>query len=601
VSWVIGLFLHLKSINLVEFSVVHIFIVGTLALLVVALYREWLNPALSFFLAVLLFLVTGILTPQEALHGLANPQLIVIFLLMLVTAGMRELAGDRFFFKLFHLSLTPRAFLLRLMMSVSAVSAFLNNTPIVAFLIPYVREWATRKGVAASRFLIPLSYATILGGMITVLGTSTNLILAGLMSEQNLPLPAFTDFLYLGLLVTVAGWIYLYAWGYHLLPEHPNRLENIQQNRNEYIVETRLLEHAPLAGKTVKDAGLRNLGDLFLVEIIRQHEVISPVSPDEVLKANDLLFFSGNTQAISRLLHTHEGLVIPDHPVNGAFNFVEAVIPANSDLIGKRIRESDFRRRFNASIVAIHRNGRKVSGKVGEAVLAGGDFLLLLTGEKPLLQNQQNHLYLLSRPQKYNGLRPLWRYAMAVTVAGLLISGITGLLSLFTATLAALCLFVFSGVLSYEQLRQHLDFSLLVILVSSLALATALDKSGTADRLAYAITQLSAGSEPRAGLAILFIFTVLLTSIITNPAAVSIMFPVAVALAEQLHISPMPYCIAIAFAASGDFMTPIGYQTNLMVYGPGSYTFRDFVKVGTPFTIIYSLLCITFITWYYKL
>ncbi len=584
-----------------DFSLIHIFVLTILALLVVALYREWLNPALSFFLAVLVFLFSGILTPAEALHGLANAQVIVIFLLMLVTAGMRELAGDRFFLHVFALNLTPRAFLLRLMVVVSSVSAFLNNTPIVAFLIPYVREWAARKGVPASKFLIPLSYATILGGMITVLGTSTNLVLAGLMNDKGLTLPSFTDFLYLGLLVTVSGWLYLYFWGYNLLPEYRSRLENVQQNRNEYIVETRLLPHSPLAGKTVKEAGLRNLKDLFLVEIIRHHEVISPVSPNEVLMANDLLFFSGNTQAISRLLYSHQGLVMPDHPTNGSFNFVEAVVPANSDLIGKRIRESDFRRRFNASIVAIHRNGRKMSGKLGETTLSGGDFLLLLTGEQPIPQNQQSHLYLLSRPQKYNGHRPGRRILLSVAALALLLAGITGLLELFTAAMAALCLFVFNRVLSFEQLRQNLDFSLLVILTSSLALATVLDKTGTADRLAYVLTHLSSETDARWGLVILFTFTVLLTAIITNAAAVSIMFPVAVSLAEQLQINPLPYCIAIAFAASGDFMTPIGYQTNLMVYGPGGYTFRDFVKAGTPLTVIYCLLCMGFIMWYYKL
>ncbi len=584
-----------------DFSLVHIFILATLSLLVVALYREWLNPALSFFLAVLLFLFTGILTPQEALQGLANPQVIVIFLLTLVTAGMRELAGDRFFLRLFDLSLSPRAFLLRLMVSVSSVSAFFNNTPIVALLIPYVREWAARKGLAASRFLIPLSYATILGGMITVLGTSTNLVLAGLMSAQGLPLPSVTDFLYLGLLVTISGWLYLYFWGYRLLPEHRSGLESIQQNRNEYIVETRLLPQSPMAGKTVKNAGLRNLRDLFLVEIIRNREVISPVSPDEVLQPNDLLFFSGNTHAISQLLQTHPGLVIPDHPTNGSFNFVEAVIPAHSDLIGKRIRESDFRRRFNASIIALHRNGRKVSGKVGEAVLAGGDFLLLLTGDRPPASHQQNHLYLLSRPQKFNGYSPGRKYTMAAAVMALLVAGITGLLPLLTAVMAALCIFVFTGVLSYDQLRQNLDFGLLIILTSSLALATALDKTGTADWLARSIIHFSAGTDPRVVLVVLFLATIMLTAIITNPAAVSMMYPVAVALAEQLHISPITYCIAIAFAASGDFMTPIGYQTNLMVYGPGSYTFRDFVRVGTPLTVIYTVICLGFITWYYKL
>ncbi|MDW8332146.1 MAG: SLC13 family permease [Cyclobacteriaceae bacterium] len=584
-----------------DFNPIHIFVITLLVLLVLSLYREWFNPALSFFLVVLTLLVMGILTPVEVLQGLSNPQLIVIFLLMMVTAGMRELLGDRFFLNLFSLSLSPRAFLLRLMVSVSTVSAFLNNTPIVAFLIPYVKEWAEKKGVPVSKFLIPLSYATILGGMITVVGTSTNLILAGLMTSRELPMPAFTDFLYLGLLVTVAGWIYLYFWGYYLLPAHRSRLEAVRQNRTEYIVETMLYPDSPLSGKTVRDAGLRNLRDLFLVEIIRKGEVISPVTPDEVLQPNDLLFFSGNTQAISNLIQLHEGLRLSEQPVNGAFHFLEAVVPAHSDLIGKRIRDSDFRKRFNASIVAIHRNGKKVAGKIGEMTLAGGDFLLLLTGENQAVTTDDNHLYFISRPQKLNGRKPMLKSLIAVAVILLLAAGISGLLPLFSAALGALCIFLFSGVLNYEQLRKNLDFSLLIVLVSSLAIATALDKTGTADRLAGLILAASSASDVTLALAVLFVATIMLTAIITNPAAVSMMFPVALSLAEKLELDPMPFCMAIAFAASGDFMTPIGYQTNLMVYGPGGYSFRDFVRVGTPFTLIYCTVCITFILWYYQL
>lgn len=586
---------------MIDFNVIQLFVAGVIALLVLSLYREWLNPALSFFLVVLLFMVTGILTPAEALQGLSNPQLIVIFLLMLVTAGMRELLGNAFFTRLFKPDLSPRGFLLRMIVSVSSVSAVLNNTPIVAFLIPYVREWAALKGVPASRFLIPLSYATILGGMITVLGTSTNLILAGLMTAHGLPMPSFTDFLFLGLLVTLAGWVYLYFIGYDLLPDNRSQLEAVRQNRTEYIAETLVYENSPLAGKTVKEAGLRNLRELFLVEIVRGNEVISPVKPDEVIRPYDLLFFSGNTKAITQLIQTHEGLQFPQLPVNGSFNFVEAVVPANSDLIGKRIRDSDFRRRFNASIVAIHRNGKKVAGRIGEMTLAGGDFLLLLTSDQTQATATDGNLYFLSPPRQYNGRKPAIKWTIAISGLLLLLAGISGMLNLFTASLLALSIFIFSGVMNYERIRKNLDFSLLIVLVSSLAIASALEKTGTAKRMAELILYVSSASDSRTALVVLFAATILLTAIITNPAAVSMMFPVAVSLASQLHVNPMPYCIAIAFAASGDFMTPIGYQTNLMVYGPGGYTFRDFVKVGTPLTIVYSLICMVFIIWYYGL
>src|SRR5690606_15743008 len=223
----------------------------------------------------------------ELLKGLSNQQIIIIFLLVLVTAGIRLIYGTELFSRLFNPKLKPKAFLLRMMITVSTISAFLNNTPIVAFMIPYVKEWAQKTGQPASKFLIPLSFATILGGMMTVIGTSTNLVLNGLIFEYDLPMLGFLDFFYLGAIVTVMGWIYFYFIGYKLLPSNENKLEALRENVKEYIIETEVFATSKLVGKTVKDAGLRQLQDLFLVEIIRDDRVISPVSPNEVLRAGD--------------------------------------------------------------------------------------------------------------------------------------------------------------------------------------------------------------------------------------------------------------------------------------------------------------------------
>ena len=270
--------------------------------LVYALYKEIFNPAFTFFICTVALVMADVITPTELLKGLSNQQIIIIFLLVLVTAGIRLIFGVEMFAKLFNPRLKPKAFLFRLMVTVSSVSAFLNNTPIVAFMIPYVKDWSRKTGNPASKFLIPLSFATILGGMITVIGTSTNLVLNGLIAEYKLPLLGVEDFLYLGLIVTVLGWIYLYYIGYHLLPSNENKIDELRENLKEYIIETEVFANSKLIGKTVKDAGLRNLQDVFLVEIIRDEKIISPVSPDEKLEADDLLFFSGNTEAIYNLI-----------------------------------------------------------------------------------------------------------------------------------------------------------------------------------------------------------------------------------------------------------------------------------------------------------
>jgi di/tricarboxylate transporter len=587
-----------------DLSFSQIYVLVVVAFLVFALYRELFNPALTFFICTLALLLGGIITPAEALKGLSNQQIIIVFLLVLVTAGIRLIYGTELFTKLFSTKLKPKAFLLRMMMTVSSVSAFLNNTPIVAFMIPYVKDWAQRTGNPASKFLIPLSFATILGGMITVIGTSTNLVLAGLITEYKLQALAFTDFLFLGIAVTISGGIYLYTIGYKLLPSNPNEIEELREHVKEYIVEIEISERSKLVNKSVKDAGLRNLKDVFLVEIIRSEKIISPVTPDEMLEAGDSLFFSGNTQSIYELIKEDNGLSTPKEQNIGSeenFHFVDAVIPASSELIGKRIKESNFRERFNASIIAIHRDGRRVHGKVGETQLAGGDFLLLLASENRVNGTNDKDLFFLSVPKKVKTEQPKWKGILGIACFILLILGVLGLFPLFTVCLIILSCFVFFNILGMAEIRRELDLSLLMILVCSLALGVGLEKSGAADLIANGLITLGKSLGAIGVLSSLFIATIFLTSLITNAAAVSIVFPVAMSIAEQMQLPYTPFFVAIAFAASGDFMTPIGYQTNLMIYGPGGYSFKDFIRVGTPLTLLYILICISFISYYYNL
>ena len=587
-----------------DLSFQQIYVLVVVGFMVLSLYREWLNPSLTFFVSTVALLLAGIITPAEMLRGLSNEQIILIFLLVLVTAGIRAIYGSELFSKIFNNRLSPRAFLLRMMMFVSPTSAVLNNTPIVAFMIPYVKDWAQRTGHPASKFLIPLSFATILGGMITVIGTSTNLVLNGLILEYGLPLLGVTDFLFLGLIVTIVGGAYLFFIGYRLLPANPNEIEALKENVKEYIVETEISAGSPLIGKSVKEAGLRNLKDVFLVEIIRDDRVVSPVSPEERLDAGDALFFSGNTQSIYDLIRDDNGLSIPQEQsadIEEQFNFVEAVIPANSALIGARIRDSNFRQRYNASIIAIHRNGKRVPGKVGEMHLSGGDFLLMLADENYENRAHEKDLFPLSVPKKVTEKKPKWKSALGLVTFALLIGGVAGVVPLFGVCIVILLGLVFFGILNIAGIRRELDLSLLMILVCSLAVGLALEKSGTADVIAQLLVTSGKSLGPVAVLAALFLATIFITALITNAAAVSIMFPIAMSIGDQMGLPHAPFFVAIAFAASGDFMTPIGYQTNLMVYGPGGYTFKDFFRVGAPLTLVYAVICIVFISYFYNL
>lgn len=586
------------------FTFSQLYVLIIVVFLVISLYKEIFNPALTFFICTVALLLGNVITANDLLKGLANQQIILIFLLVLVTAGIRIIYGTEIFSKLFKPGLSSKAFLLRMMISVSSISAFLNNTPIVAFMIPYVKEWSQKTGRPASKFLIPLSYATILGGMITVIGTSTNLVLNGLIQEYGLPLLHYSDFLYLGLIVTGMGWAYFYFIGYNLLPSNENKLDALRENVKEYIIETEVFEGSRLAGKTVKEAGLRNLQDLFLVEIIRDEDVISPVSPEEVLEPNDLLFFSGNTAGIYNLIKDDNGLRIPKQDSlekDGHFHFVEGVIPAHSELIGKRLKDSDFRKKFKASVIAVHRNGKQVPGKVGEMSLAGGDFLLLLASENQENRSHEKDLYFVSAPQKISTPKPKWLPWFGLVCFLCLILGITDVLPLFSVSIGILTALVIVGILNFTEIRRELDLSLLLVLVCSLAIGVALERSGTASLIANLIVSSAQKLGAVGVMAALFIVTIFLTSLITNAAAVSIVFPVAMAIGDQMNLPYTPFFIAIAFAASGDFMTPIGYQTNLMVYGPGGYTFKDFFRVGVVLTILYSAICIAFISYFYNL
>lgn len=580
-------------------------VLAVIVSLVVVLYLDKVRPSVAFLTAVIIFILLQVIKPEEFLQGLANKQVIVIFMLIILTAGIKEIFGANFFYSLFPQEMSSRRFSWKMTSVVGGLSALLNNTPIVAFMIPYVREWSQRKGVASSRFFIPLSYATILGGTITVIGTSTNLVLNGLISSYNLPVLGFQDFFFLGLSVALPGILYLNVFSKRLLPDRNSEMDAVSEKLNEYIIETSLEISSPMIGKTVQEAGLRQLKKLFLVEIIRNGKAITPVAPDMLIEEGDQLYFAGNTSSIFELLKEKNGIIISDHlkvEKNAHFQFTEAVIPSHSIVVGQKVKDSDFRKRFKASIIAIQRKGQHISRNLGDEVLQAGDLLLLLKSKEESNGFFQRDLILIS-PEKSIALKTSGnaQKGIGIGVLLLLVAGITGLLDLFTAAMLGIFALVVSRTLSLEKIRRSIDVELLIVLVSSLAMGVALLNSGAAHWISEGI-YFVAGQENVALITVLlFLITLLLTSLITNPAAVALVFPIALEISQTLHLSSTPFFVIIAFAASGDFMTPIGYQTNLMVMGPGNYKFKDYFRIGFPLTLMYSLICISFVLYYYDL
>jgi di/tricarboxylate transporter len=490
-----------------------------------------------------------------------------------------------------------------MMPGVAGFSAFVNNTPIVAMMIPYVQDLGKRKGIAPSKLLIPLSYATILGGMITVVGTSTNLVMNGFLEQSNEPVLIWSDFLYLGLMVTVGGILFILFVGHKLLPERKDSIEAFKEQSREYIVETVLGVSSELNGKTVAEAHLRNLKGVYLVDIIRNDRVISPVSPQECLTVGDKLVFAGDTNRIVELVNENNGLSLP-HPNGTAdkIQMTEVVIPANSSLDGQLVKESDFRNRFDAAIIAIHRNGERIRGKIGDVELRAGDLLLLSTGKNFFKQeDMQRDLYVISTKKEIAPKKPMVVWALRILLIGTVGLIIAGVLELFVGSLLILSGMVAAGALQIKDIKRELDLDLIAVLVCALALGDALITSGAAEVITHGVIQVFKPFGTIGMLTGIFLFTVILTSFITNPAAVALMFPIAYTLAHDLGISGTPFYVAVTFAASAAFMTPFGYQTNLMVYGPGGYSFADYLRIGTPLTLIYSFICIFFIVFRYNL
>ena len=583
----------------------------TILFLFVAIYQEWVRPVLGFLLAVLGFVVLGILTPPEMLAGFANESIASVVLLIVLSAALRKnFPLESLIDAVYRLgtrgrSLGYRSFLLRMMVQVALFSSFINNTPIVALMTPYVFRWGRSNQVSPSRLLIPLSYATIMGGMVTLVGTSTTLVLNGFMIERGVGEIPGVSLLFIGGAVCLTGIGFLGLIGYRLLPDRRDILESFEKNKREYLVETILSPGSSLAGKTVLEAGLRSLRGIYLVEIIRQRQTISPVGPQEKLRSDDVLIFAGETDYVVDLVDNRPGLTLPQHADTrdtDQIEVIEAVVGANSSLVGQTAKEIEFRERYNAAIVAIHRNGERISGKIGEIRLRQGDLLLLYAG-KDFRQRADLYRDIFIISQLKERLQPnrkkVWSFlGVALGTVALIV---LGQLTLFVGLLIIFAAMVGLRMLTLPDVKQEVDINLVGILVLSLALGQAMIKTGSGDLIARWLLGITEGANVTVILGSLLLITTLLTSFVTNVGAVSITFPLAYSLSNSLEVDGTPFYLAIAYAASAAFLTPIGYQTNLIVYGPGGYNFRDFLRVGLPVTVIYLITVLLMIRWLYPL
>jgi len=466
----------------------------------------------------------------------------------------------------------------------------------VAMFIPAIQDWAQRLGIPASKLLLPLSYAAILGGTCTLIGTSTNLVVDGMLqSTLGINLGLF-ELAWVGIPLLVIGGGFLVLFGHRLLPDRGGISEELDLVR-EYGVEMEVASPGPLAGKTVAEAGLRALSYGYLTEIDRNGRLITAVEPDRTLQAGDKLYFVGAPECASELRRI-QGL----KPANGSVHklevenhqrcLVEVVLGPEFSALGQTIRDSRFRTRFNAVILSVSREGRRVPGKLGDITFRMGDTLLLEASEQFVAQYRFRRDFLLVSALNDSTPPDFHKAPRALGILGVMVLlSASGLLSILEAAFLAAGGMILAGCLTASRARRSVDLPVLVVIAASFALGNAMTVTGAAEWVASSL--LSFGPlTPWVALALVYVLTAAFTEMITNNAAAVLMFPIALAISEQLGVSVLPFAIAVMFAASASFITPLGYQTNLMVYGPGRYRFTDYVRIGTPLSLLVGVVAV---------
>ena len=578
------------------------FTFSLLGLVFLGLIRNYAADALLVG-AVVVCGAVGILEPKEVFAGFSNTGMLTVAALYIVAAALREtgalsIVGGA----LLGQARTERGVFLRMSATVTTASAFLNNTPIVAMFIPVLLQWCKHHKTSPSRLLLPLSYLSILGGTCTLIGTSTNLVVNGLMVEKFNEDPQAYAALHsmtlfemsaVGIPYAIAGTAYLLFWGLRRLPKHQESFERFADKAREYLVNMRIEKGCTLAGKTVEEAGLRHLPGLFLVEIVRDGERITPVSPEQGLHEGDVLTFTGVVESIVDLQRIRGFTPLGQGEVSAALAaqrgamLCEAVLSPTAPILGKTIRDSDFRALYNAAVIAVHRGGERIKGRVGDIVLRGGDTLLLQAGPHFTRAHRDNpDFYLVSgiedsAPVQHD------KAMGALALLGLLVLLMaTGFIPIVLAAFLVAGLMVVTRCVTVSAARKSLDLQTLVTICAAFGFGQALVNAGCVEAVTNAIITPLKGFPPVFLLAGVYLATSIFTEVVTNNAAAALMFPFALGPAMKMGLDPRPFCMAVAFAASASFVTPLGYQTNLMVYGPGGYRFGDFVRVGLPLNII---------------
>ena len=585
------------------------FVLGLTIVAVVLFVTEKFSTDVVAALVMVVLLVSGILTPAEGFNGFANPATVTVGAMFVISAGLFRAGAVNFLGRgLRRLARRSSTLMVLVMMlGVGSLSSFLNNTATVAIMIPVIMVVAQRVNTSPSKLLMPLAFASLLGGMCTVLGTSTNILASSMAETAGLEPLSMFEFSRLGIIFFAVGVIYMMTIGRKMIPEHRTSGDLTRSfGLGDYLTELQLSDKSQLVGESLESAPLLEEFDIEVLQIIRGKDLLRP-TPKTVLREHDLLRVKGDVSTINELKERAEaslGMQIKwqDSDLESKdTKLVEAVVGPSSPLAGRSLVESNPRKNYGVSVLAIRHHGALMRGELQNIKLMSGDTLLIEVPNSRIPYLIQQRVFLVASkagiPQ-FDLLKAAKGVAIVVSV---ITSAALGWLSIASAAAAGALLIVLSKCISMEEAYAAIEWNVLFLLAGMLALSIAMEKTGTSAMLAGGIVDVFGAMGPRALVAAFFGATMLLTSVMSNQATVALLIPVAITTAYSIDANPRTFIFAVMFAASSSFMTPVGYQTNTMIYGPGQYTFNDFLRVGTPLSLIFWVLGTLLIPWFWPL
>ena len=571
-------------------------VLAVLAAMAVALMSKRVSPAQGVIGALIVLFLLHVVDAETAFAGFSNPAPITVAALYVVAAGVERTGALLPALRVILGARSVRAALARLCGAVAVLSAVVANTPVVAMLISPLRTWADGRRVPDSKLLIPLSYAAIIGGNITLIGTSTTLVASGVLSQSGLEPYRFWEPARLGLPFAVVAMITLVVLAPAVMPSRSepsdDRLEDVA---NPFVVSLTVDRDGPLDGMSVAAGGLRALPATYLVGVERGAETVAPVGPEYVLRTDDVLTFAGRIDQMLDL-DRKPGLTLAENQHvwsldDGQHAWYEAIIGPTSPLVGRTIKQSSFRRRYQGAVVGLNRAGENLNVKLGDVRLQVGDSLLVVSdlGFRARWHHHGDFLFIHQRSEAPPTAQARSGLALAILAAVVLLP-VLGLTDVVHAAVAGMVATVVAGVLTPRQARDAVSLNVIIMIGAAIGLGATVEATGLADRLAAGLAATVDGRGAWGAAIVMILATLIMTELISNVGAIAIMLPIALAAGVEADADPRRFALGVTLAAASSFLTPIGYQTNTMVFGPGRYHPTDFLRLGTPLAVVVAVM-----------